>query len=308
LKRLTNPLLPCKIEAEKEKLMNDYPQIKTYLVTGATSGIGLAIMEELARKGHQLIGIGRSTERCQKTLTKLKDAHPDSNIEYLRADLSNQSQIRDVVIKVRTILESWGMDGLDGLINNAGTFTYWQRFTSEGFETQWAVNHLAPFLLTNLLLPLLEQNESSRVITVSSGSHYNARLNWSDIQGIGRYNPLKAYKHTKLANVLFTAELNRRLGPESNLRALAADPGLVNTGIGEKSSSRIARGLWARRRAKGISPARSAAGIIRLLESELEDKSDLYWKHGKAKKPNPFALDKDHGWRLWEISARMTGV
>jgi NAD(P)-dependent dehydrogenase (short-subunit alcohol dehydrogenase family) len=197
---------------------------------------------------------------------------------------------------------------LDGLINNAGTFTYWQKLTPEGFETQWAVNHLAPFLLTNLLVPLLEKKKDARVVTVSSGSHYNARLNWSDIQGLGRYNPLKAYKHSKLANVLFTAELNRRLGTDSSLRAFAADPGLVNTGIGEKSTSRIAQRIWAQRRKKGIPPAQSAAGIIQLLDVDLENSEDLYWKHGKAKKPNPFALNRDHGWRLWEISARMTGI
>jgi NAD(P)-dependent dehydrogenase (short-subunit alcohol dehydrogenase family) len=288
--------------------MTDNPQIKTYLVTGATSGIGLAIMEELARKGHQLIGVGRSAERCQNNQDKLKDSHPECRIQYLTADLSRQSQIHGLAIQVKKTLESWRVDGLDGLINNAGTFTYWQKLTTEGFETQWAVNHLAPFLLTNLLIPLLEKKVSSRVITISSGSHYNARLNWSDIQGLERYNPLKAYKHTKLANVLFTAELNRRLGSESNLRAFAADPGLVNTSIGEKTSSRIAQGIWNRRRKKGISPARSAAGIIHLLEGKLEDMPDLYWKHGKAKKPNPFAMDQDHGWRLWEISAQMTGV
>ena len=282
--------------------------IKTYLVTGATSGIGLALMEELAEKGYQLIGVGRSSDCCQEVQDKLRDAHSNRRIQYLVADLSRQSQIREAAVQVKSILVSWGAVGLDGLVNNAGTFTYWQTLTTEGFETQWAVNHLAPFLLTNLLLPLLEEKESARVITISSGSHYNARLNWSDIQGLGRYNPLKAYKHTKLANVLFTAELNRRLGPDSKVRAFTADPGLVNTGIGEKSPSRIAQGIWSRRRKKGISPARSAAGIIQLLESDIEDQSSLYWKHGKAKNPNPFALDKDHGWRLWEISARMTGV
>lgn len=281
---------------------------KTYLVTGATSGIGLAIMEDLASKGHQLIGIGRSAERCQQAQSNLQESSSNSRIEYLVADLSRQTQIRQASEQVDELLNNWEAEGLDGLINNAGTFTYWQQLTPEGFETQWAVNHLASFLLTNILLPLLKKKEDARVITVSSGSHYNTKLNWSDLQGLGRYNPLKAYKRTKLANVLFTAELNRRLGPDSSVRAYAADPGLVNTSIGEKSSSRIAQGIWSRRRKKGIPPAQSAAGIIQLLEGTLDKKTDLYWKHGKAKKPNPFALNRDHGWRLWEISARMTGI
>ena len=281
---------------------------KTYLITGATSGIGLAIMEELADRGNDLIGIGRSSERCKIQRERLEGIFPDINIEYLVADLSNQNEIRKAVKGINKLLDDWGEDGLDGLINNAGTFTYWQKLTAEGFETQWAVNHLAPFLLTNLLLPLLEKKSNARVITVSSGSHYNAKLNWTDIQGTGRYNPLRSYKHTKLANVLFTAELNRRLGSGSSIRAYAADPGLVNTGIGEKTQSRLAKQIWIQRRKKGIPAAASAAGIIQLLDDDLEDRSAIYWKHGKSKKPNPFALDKDHGWRLWEISAKMTGL
>lgn len=281
---------------------------KTYVVTGATSGIGLAIMEGLAEKGHDLIGIGRSPERCEKQKVRLYEIYHDNRVEYLVADLSSQADIRQVIKSIELVLTDWNKEGLDGLINNAGTFTYWQKLTSEGFETQWAVNHLAPFLLTNLLLPLLEKKSDTRVITVSSGSHYNTKLNWSNIQGAGRYNPLKAYKHTKLANVLFTAELNRRLRPGSTIRAFAADPGLVNTGIGEKTHSWIAKQIWIRRRKKGIPAAQSAAGIIRLLDDDLADQSALYWKHGKAKNPNPFALNEDHGWRLWEISAQMTGI
>jgi len=288
-------------------MINKEPR-KIYLITGATSGIGLALMEGLACSGHDLIGIGRSPERCKEQKEKFHESFPDLRIEYLIADLSRQKEIRDVAKDVENLLSEWEADGLDGLINNAGTFTYWQTLTPEGFETQWAVNHLAPFLLTNLLLYQINKKDSGRIITVSSGSHYNAKLNWSDIQGSGRYNPLKTYKHTKLANVLFTAELNRRLGTTSTTRAYAADPGLVNTGIGEKTHSRIAKQIWVRRRKKGISAAQSAAGIMRLLDEDLDDNGALYWKHGRAKKPNPFALNKDFGWRLWEISAQMTGI
>ena len=281
---------------------------KNYLVTGATSGIGLAIIEILAANGQRLIGVGRSLERCSEQQNRLRETYPQAQIVYLVADLSQQIQIRHLAKRVPEVLESWGQSSLDGLINNAGTFTFWQALTTEGFETQWAVNHLAPFLLTNLLLPLLHKAPSARILTVSSGSHYGARLNWSDIQGLGRYNPLKAYKRTKLANVLFSAEFNRRLRSDSSIHALAVDPGLVNTEIGQKSRSRIASIVWRNRRKKGLSPAQSAVGIVRTLEQDLDGGQSIYWKHGQPKKPAAYALEEDYGWRLWEISAQMTGL
>ena len=282
---------------------------KTFVITGATSGIGLAILEGLLEKELNVIGIGRSPERCTQQLERLRKTCSQGKVAYIVADLSLQANIRKAVGEIKNILKEWETIGLDGLVNNAGTFTYWQTLTPEGFETQWAVNHLAPFLLTNMLLPVLGKSADARVITISSGSHYGAKLNWSDIQQLGRYNPLKAYKHTKLANVLFTAELNRRLGPDSPIRGAAADPGLVNTDIGGKTDSRLAKRIWTRRRKSGLPAAQSAAGIIKLLlDSTWKTKNEIYWKHGKSKKPNPFALDQNHGWRLWEISARMTGI
>ena len=289
--------------------MSEKQQNKTYVITGATSGIGLAIMEILAESGSNLIGIGRSPERCQLQIDRLRGEYPGAKIQYLVADLSMQTDIRSAAKQIEELVMNWNCDQLDGLINKAGTFTFWQSLTSEGFETQWAVNHLAPFLLTNLLLPTLKKANQARVITISSGSHYGASLNWADIQGVERYNPLKAYKRTKLANVIFTAELNRRLGPNSTVRALAADPGLVNTGIGEKSTSKLVRKIWRRRREKGIPPSQSAAGIVKLLEiDDSQIQNAIYWKHGVPKNPNPYALNEDHGWRLWEISSQMTGL
>jgi NAD(P)-dependent dehydrogenase (short-subunit alcohol dehydrogenase family) len=289
--------------------MGENQQTKTYVITGATSGIGLALMEGLAETGASLIGIGRSLERCHVQEERLRSEYPSSRIRFLVVDLSRQADIREAAIQIGGLLEEWNGGSLDGLINNAGTFSFWQNLTPEGFETQWAVNHLAPFLLTNLLLPRLKKASQSRVITVSSGSHYGAKLNWSDIQGLGRYNPLKAYQRTKLANVLFTAELNRRLGPDALVECLAADPGLVDTAIGEKSHSRLAQWIWGRRRKKGIPPSQSAAGIIKLLEDgHISRRTSIYWKHGQPKKPSPYALDEDYGWRLWEISAQMTGL
>ncbi|MEW6093981.1 MAG: SDR family NAD(P)-dependent oxidoreductase [Chloroflexota bacterium] len=282
---------------------------KTYIVTGATSGIGLAVAEQLARQGAFVVGVGRDPERCALTEEQLKAAHPEARACCLVADLALQSQIRLLAAALWEELSARKILRLDGLVNNAGTFTFYQTLTAEGFEMQWAVNHLAPFLLTHLLLPLLQASSSARVVTVSSGSHYHTKLNWKDIQLRRHYNSLLAYKQTKLCNVLFTAELNRRFGLDSTVRAFAADPGLVFTELGFKNNPLLARWIWARRRQGGISPQESAGGVVFLAtEPSIQDAIDIYWKHCQPKDPNPLALDPETATRLWNISARMCGI
>ncbi|MFN2150531.1 MAG: SDR family NAD(P)-dependent oxidoreductase [Anaerolineales bacterium] len=282
---------------------------KVYVVTGATSGIGLAVAESLARQGAAVIGVGRAPERCEQTEDKLRSLCPDAQVAVLLADLSIQVQIRSLAQSIPETLANRGKTKLDGLVNNAGTVPFWQTFTPEGFDMQWAVNHLAVFLLTHELLPLLEAAPSARVVTVSSGSHYGTRLNWEDIQLRKSYNALSAYKQTKLANVLFTAELNRRLGTASAIHAFAADPGLVNTEIGLKSNSFIARWIWDIRRRGGISAEESAKGIVYLLtEPAIQRSHENYWKHGQPKAPNPYALNPDAARQLWELSEGMCGI
>jgi NAD(P)-dependent dehydrogenase (short-subunit alcohol dehydrogenase family) len=277
---------------------------KTFVATGATSGIGLAAAGLLIRRGAAVIGIGRSTERCAAAEEALNATTEKPLARYLVADLSVQAEVRQLAQSIRSTT-----DTLDGLINNAGVFTYWLAFTPEGFEIQWAVNHLAPFLLTHELLPVLRRAPQGRVVTVSSGSHYHTRLRWDDIQLRRRYNCLLAYKQTKLCNVLFTAELRRRLGTETNVRAFAADPGLVKTDMGFKQTPALARWIWDRRRRGGISPEESAEGVVFLAsEPSIQDASEVYWKHGKPKPPNPYALDEAAAGRLWELSSRMCGI
>jgi NAD(P)-dependent dehydrogenase (short-subunit alcohol dehydrogenase family) len=204
------------------------------------------------------------------------------------------------------------MDGnncLDALINNAGTFQYWLTLTPEGFETQWAVNHLAPFLLTYELLPLLQKSTGGRVVTVSSGSHYNTELNWDDIQLFRRYNGLLAYKQTKLANVLFTSELNRQLHPLTGVKAVAADPGLVDTDIGAKSNSIFSRWVWKMRRRGGISAEKSARGIVWLAtDPSIDENGSIYWKHGRPKAPSKYASNPNHASRLWDLTEKMCAI
>ncbi len=282
---------------------------KTFVVTGATSGIGLAAAEVLAGQGAFVIGVGRSVERSRQAERRLFTACPAGRVQYCLADLALQSEVRRLAGEIREIVKANGAGALDGLINNAGTFTFWQMLTAEGFEKQWAVNHLAVFLLTHDLLPLLQTAPSARVVTVSSGSHYGARLNWDDLQLRRRYSGLRAYGQTKLANVLFTAELNRRLGAHSTVRAFAADPGLVKTEIGLKSNPALARWVWSWRSASGILPEEAGRWVAYLAcEPSIQGAPEIYWKHGVPKAPDPYALDESAARRLWEISEGMCAI
>ena len=282
---------------------------KKFVVTGATSGIGLATAEALVRQGASIIGIGRSGDRCREAEHRLHFIDPGAKVDYLVADLSLQSQVRALGPRIGALLAGDGKTGLDGLVNNAGTFTFWLAFTPEGFEMQWAVNHLAPFLITHELLPYLQAAPSARIVTVSSESHRDVRLKWEDIQLRRGYNGLRAYQQTKLANVLFTLELNHLLGPLSSVRAFAADPGLVKTDIGLKGTPALVRWVWARRRAGGVSPEEAAAGIVFLLnEPSIQNSMELYWRNGVSRAASPFALDRAAAHRLWSLSEQMCGI
>lgn len=283
---------------------------KTIVVTGATSGIGLATTVALVRQGAHVIGVGRSAQGCRAAEQKLAAAGSIvGSVTYCTADLTLQSEVRRLATEIRSITASRSRAALDGLVNNAGTFTYWLALTSEGFETQWAVNHLAPFLLTLELLPLLEAAPAARIITTSSESHAHTVLNWNDIQLRRRYNGLQAYSQTKLANVLFTEELNRRLGGTSRVRAFAADPGLVRTDIGLKGTPGLVQWIWKRRRAGGIAPEEAARGIVFLLgEASIQDARALYWRHGRPRVPSRQAQDRSAAQRLWVLSEQMVGM
>lgn len=286
-----------------------YPSLlgKTVVVTGATSGIGFAIAEQLVEQGAFVIGVGRSEERCEQAQAHLRSLSGDVQAVCLTADLSLQSSVRKVAAEIREVVNNSSSKGLYALVNNAGTFRYWLTLTLEGFELQWAVNHLAPFLLTHELLPLLKQSTSARVVMISSGSHRSTHLHWDDIQLRRKYNGLLAYKQTKLANVLFTAEFNRRV--DTGVRAFAADPGLVNTDIGAKSDSFIARWVWSMRRRGGISADESARAVVFLVtKPSIQNSEAIYWSHGNPKPPSNYALDPYVARRLWDLSEKMCAM
>jgi retinol dehydrogenase-12 len=281
---------------------------RTVVITGATSGIGLAAARGLARKGYRVIGAGRSASLCREVEDSIRAETPRAAVDYLIADLGSQRQIHALAATIRERLEE-DDDRLDVLINNAGTVSTWYLATEDGYETQFAVNYLASFLLTQELLPMLRKSRSARVITTSSGSHYRTRMRWHDVMFRNGYNCLSAYKQSKLANMIFTNELNRRLEPASGIRAYAVDPGLVDTAIGEKGTTGIVRWFWRIRRRGGISPEKAAATIVHLATSpSLEDPGASYWKECRPERPSPYAEREDVMQRLWEMSERLCGL
>ncbi len=272
----------------------------TALVTGATAGIGLATLKLLAAMGYDCVGVGRDQLRCDAAREAVLAYCPAAKVEFIRCNLSSQTEVRALA---RSVLERFGH--LDILANVAGSVCSHFMTSEDGIELQFAVNHLAPFLLTHELLKLLEKSAQGRVITVSSGSHYHTKLDFNDLQQRRHYSCLGQYKRVKLCNVLFTAELNRRLGPGSRVRAFAADPGLVNTEIGLKGTTGLERYVWKLRMRKGVPPEVPAAAIARLAtEPSLSTSNEVYWYNGNPKKPNLWALREDAARMLWEASER----
>lgn len=277
---------------------------KTAVVTGATSGIGLAAAIALAGQGIAVTGVGRNAGRCEEAKQKILSACPDASVEYLVCDLSSQAQVRLLARQVRDRL-----DHLDILVNNAGAVFSHYMTSEDGIEMQFAVNHLAPFLFTHELLPLLKKSAQGRVITTSSGSHYGARLDFNDLLMRRHYSCLGQYKRVKLCNVLFSAEFNRRIGDGSAVRAFAIDPGLVNTDIGLKGTSGIEKLVWKLRMRGGTAPDVPARCILFLATNpDLSRSGEVYWRDCKPKQPNPYALREDAGRLLWEASERFCGV
>lgn len=287
-----------------------YELDKIIVITGATSGIGLATAKELAGKGAYVIGTGRSKERCIKAEEKIRKFFPQAKLCYLIADLSSLNEVKRLAADIIEKLSSEGISRIDVLINIAGTVSSWYVSTVDGFELQFAVNHLAPFLLTYELLPFLQQSQEGTVIVVSSGSHYRTKIHWKDVLLRKHYNCLLAYKQSKLANVLFATELNRRLKKSgSSIQAFAADPGLVNTEIGLKGTGGIVKKVWKMRSSKGT-PAEQPARAISYLASEpsVRHKGEIYWKDCAPLKPSRYSQSEEAGTRLWELSERMCGI
>ena len=221
------------------------------LVTGATSGIGKAAAEGLAKLGATVVVVGRNDEKCATTVEQIRWTTGSSSIEYLLADLSSQSEVRRLAQEFEAKYSS-----PDVLINNAGTIMLSRRYSVDDIEMTFALNHLAYFLLTNLLTDRLMVSPAARVVNVSSVAHKGAQIDFDDLQGRRRYNGLRAYGRSKLANLLFTYELARRLKGTS-VTANALHPGLVATNL-LANNGRIGALLKVLLGLRGTSPQKGA--------------------------------------------------
>lgn len=281
---------------------------KSVVITGATAGIGFQTALDFALEGAFVLAVGRNPQRCADSRKKILEIFPEAKIEYLVADLCSQKQIRSLADILGQRLDKGHFKGLDVLVNNAGVYMGKKLFTEDGIETTFAVNHLAPFLLSNLLLPRLIQSADSRVITVSSDSHYHTLFKPERAKNPRFYFGLLAYKVSKLCNVLFSLEFNR-LYKGNSVHAYAVDPGLVNTEIGMKDTGGLAKALWRSRKTLGVSAEVPAQTILFLAsEPEVLSSSAIYWYQCKPKQPSRTALDGKMAGRLWIESCKLTGI
>jgi NAD(P)-dependent dehydrogenase (short-subunit alcohol dehydrogenase family) len=281
---------------------------KTAVITGATAGIGLATATALARQGTWVIGVGRNAQRSKAAGDAIRVACPGARVNMLLADLSVQSEVRRLAEDVRKLLAENGVTCLDMLVNDAGTYTDHYVRTVDGAERTLAVNHFAPFLLTLELLPLLKASPDARVVTVSSESHFRTWINLKRLNHPFVYNGLWAYKVSKLANVLFTMEINRRL-TGTNVRAFAVDPGLVKTDIGLKGTHGISNLVWKLRQRSGVPPEKPAETIAYLCsEPTLRHTSQAYWRDLLPLPPSRQAQNEATARSLWEFSCQFCDI
>jgi NAD(P)-dependent dehydrogenase (short-subunit alcohol dehydrogenase family) len=297
-----------------ESLMKqtDLTPVKTAFLTGATSGIGLAAAEELAARGWLVLGVGRSAANCRQAEQDIRRYYPEARLAYFIADLSAQREVNRLADQVGQYLEQNCSGRLDVLINNAGTVQNCFMATADGYETQFAVNHLAGFLLASRMLDYLRKSPAGRILTVSSNSHRGARIHWADVMLQKHYSLLAAYKQSKLCNVLFTHEFNRREDRAQNpspVRAFTVDPGLVNTAIGSKGTRGLAAWFWQLRRRHGLSPFQAACTIIHLCKMPPGwQPAGSYFRNCAPLAPSRLSQDPGSGSRLWQLSARLCGI
>ena len=272
------------------------------MVTGANAGIGKATALGLANYGASVVMVCRSRERGEAALAEIKEKSSNDSISLLLADLASQASVRQLAEDFKT-----QHSALHVLINNAGIIPRKRLVTIDGLETQFAVNHLAPFLLTNLLLDVLKSSAPARIVTVSSEMHRGATIDFDDLQSERSYRPTRVYSQTKLANILFTYELARRL-EGSNVTANCLHPGGVATNLLADAMG-IPRPLKSTTRLMGASPDKGAKTSIFLAASgAVEGVNGKYYVRQKAVQSSEASYDENLAGRLWRVSAELTGL
>lgn len=275
---------------------------RTCVVTGATSGIGRATALALGRMGARVALVARDPARAAETAAGLAAMGAPEPLVFL-ADLRSQAEVRRVGGE---ILRS--CPRIDVLVNNAGVVNLRRTVTLDGHEEVFAVNHLAYWTLTLLLLDRLRQSAPSRIVNVSSDAHKLVDgISFDDLGFERSWSTMKVYGHSKLANILFTRELARRIAG-SGVTVSCLHPGAVATGLG-KNNGRIARGLIALLKPFFRSPEGGAETSIHLAASpDVEGRSGGYWARCRERSPSRAALDDAAARRLWEVSAELTGI
>ncbi|MGI6005328.1 MAG: SDR family NAD(P)-dependent oxidoreductase [Christensenellales bacterium] len=275
--------------------------MKAVVVTGATSGIGLAVAGLLAEKYH-IIGIGRDAEKCEAAQRRMREAGRAAT--YFRADLMQQDQVRDAARRIQGELDAHFSGELHALINNAGCVRSWYMTTRDGYEQQFALNYLAGFLMTHELMPALKKGRG-RILFTSSASHKMMRVNWKSIMYSRRYRPLRAYKQSKLCNMLLAYGINW-LFDEDGVRAYGVDPGLVRTDIGNKGTGGMVDFVWKLRKKGGVLPQEPAKTYKMLCDGNPRP-IELYYKFLKPERYSRQVNEKNAE-RLIALSEQLCGV
>jgi NAD(P)-dependent dehydrogenase (short-subunit alcohol dehydrogenase family) len=275
---------------------------RTVLVTGGTGGIGKATAVGLAVLGAHVAITGRDRDRTAGAADDIRAAG-GGKVDVFVADLSSQSEVRRLADAVLQNLPR-----IDVLVNNVGGYWDTRHVTADGLERTFALNHLAPFLLTRLLLDRLKQSAPARVVTVSSHAHRQGRIDFDDLQGERSYSGARAYNQSKLANVLFSYELARRL-QNTSITANALHPGVVSTSFGADDPSGVQRLLVPLMRPFMKSPSQGATTSIYLASApDLEQMTGRYFANSKPKNSSQRSHDQAAAARLWQVSDELVGL
>src|SRR6266498_447326 len=268
---------------------------KVYMTTDVTSRLGKAIALALAKTGETVIMVARDADRGAQVEKEISAATQNSNLDLQLCDLANLSSVRNL----GTILMN-RYDKIDVLINNASVYKKNRETTVDGYERLFATNHLGPFLLINLLIDKLLASGSARVINITAPS--TTQLNFDDLQGEKSFNSLNAFGASKMANLLFTYELARRL-ENTGVRVNALNPGLMRTSMVKEAPVLMRLISWL----FSSSPDRAAEDVVKLATAqEFADTHGKFLRKGKEVEPAEYALNPAIGLKLWEISEQFT--
>lgn len=275
---------------------------KTVLITGGTGGIGKATALGLAARGARVAITGRDAGRAARAAAEIR-AVATAPVHVFIADLSSQREVRRLASDVLQTL-----DRLDVMVNNVGGFWNSRRLTVDGLEYTFALNHLAPFLLTNLLLERLKESGPARVVTVSSGAQAMGRINFADLQGELSYSGQRAYNQSKLANVLFSYGLAARLAG-TGVTANVLHPGVVATGFGAEDPGPLQGFLTPFVQRWMKTPEQGAQTSIQLAAApELENVTGRYFANSQPKKSSKRSYSEADADRLWQVSAALVSL